>query len=557
MRPLPRVLFPLLLLFLAGTGVRAQSTVELIEQLDAAETDGERYGILYDLTGELLDSKSRADQDLALNFSKQLYQTAGRLGDAKLTGPAAYTLALAYRNKRDDRNTEKFMETAMEAGMKAGDPDLIISAVSELSRLTAKRRNYREANRHTQRALDYFTANGGNNNISKLRAALERERAALAEKRRDIARQSEGLNEEVARLSTERDALEGTNARLEREKRERDRQLASTGEELARRSEELTTVQEEKQRAEARTAEMKRDVSALTREALEQRAITIATREELAQETIHRQELQLDAEHRQYQLYGSLAVGAILLLLAALFYTRFRIKNRAAAELAAANTALDDARRQSDDLLENILPAEIARELKTTGKARARRFPEATVLFCDFVNFTATAERLGAEALVEELDLCFRAFDRIVEEHPGVEKIKTIGDAYMVASGLTQRKELPHDIVRVALKMQEFLAGEAAKRGSLGLPFFTGRIGLHTGPVVAGVVGQKKFAYDIWGDTVNVASRLESASAAGKVNVSESTYDLIRYRFRCDYRGKISVKNKGEIDMYFVEEELA
>jgi adenylate cyclase len=206
--------------------------------------------------------------------------------------------------------------------------------------------------------------------------------------------------------------------------------------------------------------------------------------------------------------------------------------------------------------LKNILPVHIAEELKTTGKARARRFPEATVLFCDFVNFTKTAERLGPEALVQELDVCFKAFDKIMDRYDGVEKIKTIGDAYMAASGLSTRKSLPNDLIRAALEMQRFLNKERAKREQLGLPFFTGRIGLHTGPVVAGVVGARKFAYDIWGDTVNVASRIESKSEPGQVNISESTYHLIKYTFRCTYRGKVEAKNKGLIDMYFVDEEL-
>jgi len=142
-----------------------------------------------------------------------------------------------------------------------------------------------------------------------------------------------------------------------------------------------------------------------------------------------------------------------------------------------------------------------------------------------------------------------------MDKYPGVEKIKTIGDAYMAASGLSTRKSVPNDIVNAAIDMQRFLREEGEKRAQLGLPYFTGRIGMHTGPVVAGVVGARKFAYDIWGDTVNVASRMEAKSEPGRVNVSESTYDLIKYKFRCTYRGKVEAKNKGLIDMYFVEEE--
>ncbi|MEL7160220.1 MAG: adenylate/guanylate cyclase domain-containing protein, partial [Bacteroidota bacterium] len=342
----------------------------------------------------------------------------------------------------------------------------------------------------------------------------------------------------------------------ERQKRQQDQQLAASSEQLAERSRELDEAQAQKAAVERKVAETRQEIKGLSREALEQRAAATEAREELAQEALSRQMAEMELERNATQRNLALVAGGGLLLLALTFFSRFRVKRRSALKLAAANDNLEEARRKSDDLLENILPVEIAKELKTTGKARARRFPEATIMFCDFVNFTQTAERLGAESLVQELDVCFKAFDAIIDRYPGVEKIKTIGDAYMVASGLTGRKTVPHDIVRAALEMQRFLREEGDKRRSLGLPFFTGRIGLHTGPVVAGVVGARKFAYDIWGDTVNVASRVESKSEPGKVNVSETTFHLIRYRFNCTYRGKVEAKNKGMIDMYFVEEEL-
>ncbi|MEM9526097.1 MAG: adenylate/guanylate cyclase domain-containing protein [Bacteroidota bacterium] len=551
------------LILLACTCVRAQSSQELIESLDEASSDGERYGILYELTGVLLESGRRSDRELAVNFSKQLYSTAKRLRDNKLIGPAAYTLALAYRNTRDERNTDKFMAEAVDYGMRAGAADLILQATAERTRLAAKSQNYREATRINQIALDYFTKNGRDNNIDQLRAKLEREQVALRKRRQEVEKETQELSGELTRLQYEKNRLEGTNtqlqgtnAQLEREKRIKDQQLAASSEELAATSLELNETQQQKQEVERRVAETRKEIKNLSREALEQRAAATEAREQLAQEELSRQMAEMEVERQATQRNLALVAGGGLMLLALTFFSRFRVKQRSAKKLSEANTALESARQQSDDLLENILPAEIAKELKSTGKARARQFPEATVLFCDFVNFTKTAERLGAEALVQELDVCFKAFDAIVDRYPGVEKIKTIGDAYMVASGLSSRKSVPNDIVRAALEMQQFLHDEGDKRGSLGLPYFTGRIGLHTGPVVAGVVGAKKFAYDIWGDTVNVASRVESQSEPGKVNLSETTYHLIKYRFRCTYRGKVEAKNKGLIDMYFVEEEL-
>jgi class 3 adenylate cyclase len=544
------------------TCVRAQTSAELIEALDDADTDDERYGILYDLTGQLLKSGRREDKALAVTFSKQLYSTAQRLGDSKLVGPAAYTLALAYRNERDDKNTDKFMAEAVEYGMTAGQPDLIMLAVAERNRLATKDRNYREAAAISQRALDYFTRNGDDGSLSALRAQLKREQAALQRRKREVEQETAQLAGEVDRLSAEKDRLsgsnqqlQGTNQKLEKENLTRKQQLALRLEELEESNRELNQTQEEKVEAEKRVAESKREIGALGREALEQRTLATEAREQLVEAELIRQEAEMKAERQSLQLYASLGAGAALLLLALTFFSRFRVKKRSAQKLEMANNELDAAKQQSDELLKNILPVDIAEELKATGKARARRFPDATVLFCDFVNFTKTAERLGAEALVQELDVCFKAFDKIMDKYPGVEKIKTIGDAYMAASGLSTRKSVPNEIVNAALDMQRFLDEEGQKRAQLGLPFFTGRIGMHTGPVVAGVVGARKFAYDIWGDTVNVASRMEAKSEPGRINVSESTYDLIKYKFRCTYRGKVEAKNKGLIDMYFVEEE--
>ncbi|TXF90089.1 hypothetical protein FUA23_07565 [Neolewinella aurantiaca] len=542
----------------------AQSTSELIEALDDADTDAERYGILYDLTGQLLESGRKEDKALAVTFSKQLYTTAKRLPDTKLVGPAAYTLALAYRNQRDDRNTDKFMAEAVTAGMKAGQPDLIMMAVAERNRLATKARNYREAAAISQRALDYFTKNGDDRSLSALRAQLQREQAALQRRRREIENETRQLAGEIDRLQSEKNQLsgsnqelKGTNQKLKKENLTRAEQLAQRAQELEESNRELAQTQEEKAVVEARVAESKKEISALSREALEQRMLATETREQLVEAELIRQEAEMKAERQSTQLYMALGAGAALLLLVLTVLSRLRVKKRSAEKLKAANNDLDAARQQSDDLLKNILPVEIAEELKATGKARARRFPDATVLFCDFVNFTKTAERLGAEALVQELDVCFKAFDKIMDNYPGVEKIKTIGDAYMAASGLSSRKTLPNDIIRAALDMQKFLNDEGKKRAELGLPFFSGRIGLHTGPVVAGVVGARKFAYDIWGDTVNVASRIEGKSEPGRVNISESTYDRIKYKFRCTYRGKVEAKNKGLIEMYFVEEEFS
>jgi len=214
---------------------------------------------------------------------------------------------------------------------------------------------------------------------------------------------------------------------------------------------------------------------------------------------------------------------------------------------------ISKARQRSDELLLNILPEETANELKAKGSAEAKLFDEVTVLFTDFKDFTQVAETMTPQSLVAEIHHCFKAFDNIMEKH-GIEKIKTIGDAYMAAGGLPVTNTTnARDVVSAALEIQQFIRGYRLERQAKGLPGFDIRIGIHTGPVVAGIVGIKKFAYDIWGDTVNTASRMESSGEPGKVNISGSTYELVKDVFTCTHRGKIQAKHKGEIDMYFVE----
>jgi adenylate cyclase len=209
-------------------------------------------------------------------------------------------------------------------------------------------------------------------------------------------------------------------------------------------------------------------------------------------------------------------------------------------------------KKRSDELLLNILPADTAEELKATGAAKTKSYSSVTVMFTDFKNFTQTAELLSAEELVALINFCYGEFDKIVSKY-NVEKIKTIGDSYMCAGGLPAANETnAADTVNAAIEMLAFTQQHNEERKKEGLPFFDIRIGIHSGPVVAGIVGTKKFAYDIWGDTVNIASRMESSGEPGRINVSESTYEQVKRLFKCEHRGKIKAKNKGEIDMYFV-----
>lgn len=227
-------------------------------------------------------------------------------------------------------------------------------------------------------------------------------------------------------------------------------------------------------------------------------------------------------------------------------YLRYRSGQRYQAKLRAQNEIISAERQRSEELLLNILPVTVAAELKEFGKATARKYDSATVLFADFKGFSSLAATLEPEELINLLDEAFRAFDEIVHRY-ALEKIKTIGDAYMCAGGLPE-EDTDHAsrMVKAGLEMQEYLEGSK---------HFKARIGIHTGPVVAGVVGKHKFVYDIWGDTVNQASRLETAGEVGRVAISHTTKELLGAAFVCEAAGTFEAKNIGTMERYFVASE--
>lgn len=206
-------------------------------------------------------------------------------------------------------------------------------------------------------------------------------------------------------------------------------------------------------------------------------------------------------------------------------------------------------KEKTDELIANMLPKDTADEIKNTGKASSHKFDMATVLFSDIQGFTKIAEQMNPEKLIDELDNFFFQFDSVVEKY-NIEKIKTIGDAYMAAGGIPYKNRTnPVEVVLAAVEMQEYMKTLKKKNTNI----WDLRIGIHTGAVIAGVVGHKRISYDIWGDTVNTASRMESSGEAGKINISGQTYELVKEFFICEYRGKMPVKYKGDIDMYFVK----
>ncbi|MCC6621323.1 MAG: adenylate/guanylate cyclase domain-containing protein [Deltaproteobacteria bacterium] len=243
------------------------------------------------------------------------------------------------------------------------------------------------------------------------------------------------------------------------------------------------------------------------------------------------------------------AVGAALLCLLVLArQTYTAIMNALLARRLRAETD------KSDRLLRNILPDTIAAQLKEGRPTEplAESFPAATVVFADLVGFTPLSATIPPDRLVGLLDEVFSRFDAIADRH-GLEKIKTIGDAYMVAAGVPlPRPDHAHAAARAALEMRDALDDFARERGVQ----LEARVGIHTGPLVAGVIGQRKFAYDLWGDTVNTASRMESHSAPGKIHVTEAVRLALGDRFVCEPRGDVDIKGKGVMSTHFLVSEV-
>ncbi len=223
-------------------------------------------------------------------------------------------------------------------------------------------------------------------------------------------------------------------------------------------------------------------------------------------------------------------------------------------QLELKNQHLSEEIEKSDRLLLNILPAEIATELKANGSIKPQYIDNVTVMFTDFNSFTSVSSNMSAEALVEQLNKCFTEFDRITRRN-GIEKIKTIGDSYMCAHGLRSNDKgvPPYDLINAAMEMQDYVKSLRAEYGVDDENFFQMRVGIHSGPVIAGIVGEDKFAYDIWGNTVNTASRLESTCDIDQINISEACFELIKDQFNCAHRGKVKAKKMEDLDMYYVQ----
>lgn len=523
----------------------SQSSLESLQkELEQAQNQAEKMNLSFEIGKLQLQQNAFNDAEKSLEVA---YNIGRQLNNRSIQAQASFLLYEVNKGKRNDTSQSYWLNRTLELAKAIGDSDLIVKATIARSRMFTRRGDYRQAYLVNQEAFEFFSQKG--NSLSELeqkfaaeQQRLQRERNQLQVQRDELTAQRDTLASEILNLQGEKAQLSTDNEVLQEQTEILTQEKQEVEEEVSEKTQQLNTVAKEKAAVEQIAAKRGAEVKQLSRDTLEKQLIIQEAKNQLMQS-------ELDLQRRNQIIVGA-GIGLIsLILMSLLLYLRFRTKKRSTKILTAKNEELKTERKRSDDLLKNILPAEIAQELKTTGKARARQYKEATVFFSDFKNFTKDAEELGPERLVAELDTIFRKFDEIISKYDDIEKIKTIGDAYMCASGFSDRPGFPNNLVKAALEMQDYLAAKAQKEPRLS----KARMGLHTGEVTAGVVGSKKFAYDIWGDTVNIASRMESKGEPGKVNISEATFKKVHYKFHCTPRGKIQVKNKGFIEMYFVD----
>jgi len=471
---------------------------------------------------------------------------------AKSVGPSAHMVVLTHRAEviadyfpRNDKYNKDLVESLEEIS-RLNPPYTIIDRVDII--LEAAMRDitgpYSSNLAAMRKAVDA--------NLAQRRDA--REAVEDHDRREEIlSLNKEEAFDEIEKLKFERQRLEGLQVKLSETVRQSERQLNQR----TKRINQMTAdkaVKEALLEYNLRMIDSLRFVSELDSINLLSQKMLINEQEseiKLQNSTLLLQESELQLKSSRQRV--SIILGIAGLLIGGFATWLFVMARKNNQKLEAKNKEIEKEKERSEELLLNILPKDIASELKEHAKVQTRKFDECTVCFTDFINFSRISQILSPEQLISALDECFKAFDEIISRY-NVEKIKTIGDSYMCAAGVPiSNKSHAKDAVMAAIEMVAFLDKWNEEREKEGLVRFDARIGIHTGPIIAGVVGVKKFAYDIWGDTVNVAARMESQSEAQKINISQSTYDLIKEEFSCESRGSMDVKNMRDLEMYYVE----
>ena len=473
-------------------------------------------------------SNKKGTQERALEYYLRALPLSEELGDNEAIGTSAVNLGEIYLARGDDKSALIYFEKALKAYKKSPNGNVPYALIN-IGKVYAKRRNFPVAIKYQEEAYDIANKRNEKLEISHSLIGLAETYNQQGEYPTSIATYQKAgvIAKEIGasyELKSVYEGLAGLYTKVSDFKNAYTYQTLYTG------------IKDT-----LYNAEMDKDLKAMTLSFdLDKKTgeVDLLTKDKALQE--------LELKRQKTIRNATSVTGILLLLMAISLLNRYRYVKR-------TKKIIEDEKDRSEKLLLNILPYETAEELKEKGSATPRQYDMVSVLFTDFKGFTNIAEKLSPEQLVEELNQCFLEFDRIIDKN-NLEKIKTIGDSYMCAGGVpVANTSNPIDVVKAGLEIQEYMNQMKAERIARGLDYWELRVGIHTGKVIAGVVGKNKFAYDIWGDAVNVASRMESSGEPGMVNVSGDTYKLVKDLFSFTYRGKVKAKNKGDIDMYFVE----
>ncbi|MHC1775999.1 MAG: adenylate/guanylate cyclase domain-containing protein [Lentimicrobium sp.] len=500
-----------------------------LESLRVSEEIGDKLRIATALVniGAVYFNKN-ATHDRALEYYLKALPLSEELGDHDAIGTSAVNMGEIYLTRGDDKSALFYFEKALNA-YKKSESGNVPYALNNIGKVYAKRKDYPQAIQYQKEALEL---------AGKLNAKLEMSQSLLG--LAETYNQQGDFRSSISAYHSAKDIAKEIGANYE---------LKFAYEGLAGLYQKVSDFENAYKyqtlysgiKDTLYNAEMDKRLQALTLNfdlEKKQGEVDLLTKDKALQE--------LDIQRQKAIRNATSITGILLLLLAIGLFNRYRYVRK-------TKKIIEDEKDRSEKLLLNILPYETAEELKEKGSATPKQYDMVSVLFTDFKGFTNIAEKLSPEQLVAELNNCFLEFDHIIDRH-NLEKIKTIGDAYMCAGGIPVANTTnPVDIVKAGIEIKAFMDRLKAEREANGQDYWELRIGIHTGKVIAGVVGKNKFAYDIWGDAVNTASRMESSGEPGKVNISGDTYELVKDQFNCVYRGKVKAKNKGDIDMYFVE----
>jgi class 3 adenylate cyclase len=498
---------------------------------------------------QLAQDNKTANPNKAVIWADKAYEAAQALGNQAAMAQAAFINAEASMGAKAFAKAKAKYERAAGHAENNGDFNMVSDCYAQLINIATRENNQKEVLRYGQVAASLLKKKGGGNSSNRAQSTVTDTRfQQLSQENAALSKEISNLRQQLGEVNKTRRDLGGDKAKFAEAQRQ---------------------IEKIKQQTEAETNELEGKISQMSAE--NAKTMLLAENAKRQKEKVESEKKRLEAEQekelalkdadlksaelavaksgnlRNMLIVGIIGLFAVMLLL----YFRFRTNQRAKKVLEEKSKIIEKEQQRSEELLLNILPPMIADELKREGRAKARSIEEATVLFTDFKNFTTIAEQLTPEQLVAELDYCFKGFDFIISQY-NIEKIKTIGDAYMCAAGLTPNSGNAIKMVKAAIEIQDFLKDYREEKIAKNEPYFEARVGINTGPVVAGVVGNKKFAYDIWGDTVNLAARMEQNGEPNRINISESTYWKVKYDFDCEFRGKLAVKNKGEVEMYFI-----